>query len=153
MTTTAAPAADALWFLDTLVHVHVGGEDTGGAYGLVECLAPSGHMPPPHVHEREAEAIFVLEGELTVHTGAGSTALGPGRCVHAPAGVPHTIEVTSDGPCRWLVMSCPAGFEDFVRAFGEPAQREELPVLDGPPDVARLTRVAGEHGIRFVDAL
>ena len=73
--------------------------------------------------------------------------------LNAPAGVPHTIEVTSDEPCRWLVMSCPAGFESFVRAFGTPAERDELPVMDGPPDVDRLVRVAGEHGISLLPSL
>ena len=48
------------------------------------------------------------------------------------------------------VVASPAGFEDFVRAFGEPAATDTLPVLDGPPDVERLARIAGEHGITFV---
>lgn len=144
---------EPIWFLDTLVDIHIDGAATGGAYALVECFAPAGHMPPPHVHEREAEGFVVLEGELTVHTESGSHRLGPGMACHAPAGEPHTIAVTSDGPCRWMVVSSPAGFEAFVRAYGTPAERRELPVLDGPPDLERLTRVAGEHGIRFVGAL
>ena len=143
----------SMWFLDTLVRVHIDGDSTGGAYALLECLAPSGHMPPPHVHAAEAEGFLILEGELTVHTAAGSVVLGVGDSVNAPAGEPHTLEVTSDEPCRWLVMSCPAGFERFVRAFAVPAERDELPVMDGPPDVERLTRIAGEHGITFVASL
>lgn len=159
---TAAPASDgavgaaaatgsaAYWFLDTLMEVHLDGAATGGAYALVECTAPSGHMPPPHVHDREAEGFLVLEGELTVHTAAGATALRPGMSLHAPAGEPHTLEVTSAGPARFLTISSPAGFEAFVAAFGAPAPRRELPLLDGPPDVERLTRIAAEHGIVFV---
>lgn len=142
-----------IWFLDTLMTVHIGGASTDGAYALLECLAPKGHMPPPHVHEREAEGFLILEGELTVHTVDGPQVLRPGMSLNAPAGEPHTIEVTSEEPCRWMVVSSPAGFEDFVRAFGTPAARPELPVLDGPPDVERLTAVAEEHGIRFVAAV
>lgn len=145
--------SQSLWFLDALMTVHVGGESTDGAYAIVECLAPSGHMPPPHVHEREAEGFYVLDGELTVHTVDGPQALTAGMSLHAPAGQPHTIEVTSAEPCRWLAVSCPAGFEDFVRALGRRAERPELPVLDGPPDVERLTAVAAEHGITFVEAV
>lgn len=143
-------APTSLWFLDTLVDVHLDGAATGGAYALVECTAPAGHMPPPHVHDREAEGFLVLEGELTIHTAAGAAPLRPGMSLHAPAGEPHTLQVTSDGPARWLTISSPAGFEDFVRAFGTPAPRRELPVLDGPPDGAALARIAGEHGITFV---
>lgn len=139
-----------IWFLDTLVHVRIGGEQTGGAYSVAECLAPAGHMPPPHVHANEDEGFVVLEGELTVHTEDGATVLTAGMALNAPKDRPHTFCVTSDGPARFLVISAPAGFEAFVRAFGTPAAREELPVLDGPPDVEALTRVAGEHGITFV---
>jgi mannose-6-phosphate isomerase-like protein (cupin superfamily) len=142
--------SDKLWFLDTLITVHVSGTQTGGAYALLECLAPPGHMPPPHVHAEDGEGFFVLNGELTLHTEDGSTTLAPGDGFHAPAGRPHTLEVTSATPCRWLVVSAPAGFEAFARAFGGPAARDEMPVLDGPPDVERLTRVAAEHGITFV---
>jgi mannose-6-phosphate isomerase-like protein (cupin superfamily) len=144
---------ESLWFLDTLVDIHVDGAATDGAYALVECVAPPGHMPPPHVHERDAEGFLVLEGELTVHTADGPRQLGPGMSLHAVAGRPHTIEVTSDTPCRWVVVSSPAGFEQFVRAVGTPAPRRELPVLDGPPDGERLARIAGEHGIAFVAAV
>lgn len=142
--------SDQIWFLDTLMTVHIGGAQTDGAYALIECLAPSGHMPPPHVHANDAEGFHVLEGELTVHTGEGATVLRAGDSGHGPAGRPHTIEVTSEGPCRWLVVSAPAGFERFVRSFGEPAGSATLPVLTSPPDVERLMRVAGEHGITFV---
>lgn len=142
--------ARSYWFIDTLVRIHVDGAQTAGAYALAECLAPAGHMPPPHVHASDAEGFFVLEGELTVHTAIGSTVLHPGDALHAPAGEAHTIEVTGDAPCRFMVVATPAGFEDFVRAFGEPAATDSLPVLDGPPDVERLARIAGEHGITFV---
>ena len=139
-----------IWFLDTLVRVHIDDEATDGAYALVECTAPSGHMPPPHLHAVDGEGFHVLEGELTVHTEDGSCALGPGQSLHAPAGRPHTIEVTSAEPCRWLVVSAPAGFASFVRAMGRPAERDELPVPGGPPDLERLTAVAAAHGISFV---
>jgi mannose-6-phosphate isomerase-like protein (cupin superfamily) len=142
--------AQPIWFLDTLVRVHIDGAATDGEYALVECLAPPGHMPPPHVHATDAEGFLVLEGELSVHTAEGTRVLGPGMAFNAPAGEPHTIEVTSDGPARWTVVSSPAGFERFVRALGRPAEREELPVLEGPPDVDRLVAVAAEHGITFV---
>lgn len=144
---------DHIWFLDTLVTVHLGPEDTAGRYDLVETLAPSGHQPPPHVHAAEDEGFLVLEGELTVTTEDGVSVLGPGESINGPAGRPHAIQVTSTTPARWLNIVQPAGFAAFVRDFGTPAERPELPVLDGPPDVARLSEVAAAHGISFVDAI
>ena len=142
-----------IWFIDTLMRVHLDADATGGRYDLLECLAPSGHQPPPHVHAGEDEGFLVLEGELTVTTPEGETVLEPGDSFHGTAGVPHAIRVTSPGPCRWTVVSSPSGFAAFVEDFGVPAERDELPVLDGPPDVERLARVAGAHGITFVEAV
>lgn len=139
-----------VWFLDTLVDINLEGADTGGAYAAVTFTSPSGHMPPPHVHANEAEGLLVHEGELTLHTAAGAHVLRPGDAMHAPRGEPHTVEVTSSAPARYTVILAPAGFTDFVRAFGTPAERPELPTLDGPPDLERLTRIAAEHGITFV---
>jgi mannose-6-phosphate isomerase-like protein (cupin superfamily) len=39
------------------------GEDTNGKYALWEALVPPGGGPPPHVHSREEEGFYVLEGE------------------------------------------------------------------------------------------
>jgi quercetin dioxygenase-like cupin family protein len=139
-----------IWFLDSLMRVHIDGASTDGRYALVECLAPAGHMPPPHVHANEGEGFHVLEGELTVHTEDGAHVLRPGDSLHAPAGRPHTLEVTGGAPCRWIVVSEPAGFEAFVAELGVPAERDELPVPAGPPDLGRLTSVAAAHGITFV---
>ena len=42
---------ESIWFTDALMRIHVAPEDTDGAYALIEALAPSGHMPPPHIHD------------------------------------------------------------------------------------------------------
>jgi quercetin dioxygenase-like cupin family protein len=58
---------ESIWFTDSLVRIHVTPEDTDGAYALLEMLAPSSHVTPPHIHE-DAESFFVMEGEITFHT-------------------------------------------------------------------------------------
>jgi mannose-6-phosphate isomerase-like protein (cupin superfamily) len=141
---------DSYWFLDTLVRVHVRGEETGGRYSVVEALEPPGHQPPPHVHHDDDEGFYVLEGEITVWAGDEETVLGPGDFLNAPRGVPHTFRVTSTRPARVLVTSAPARFDAFVREFGTPAERDELPVLDSPPDVERLVATAARHGVEIL---
>ncbi|MDQ3768264.1 MAG: cupin domain-containing protein [Actinomycetota bacterium] len=141
---------EAIWFLNELVEVHIDGADTGGAYDVVTFTSPPGDMPPPHIHANESEGVLVLEGELTLHTAAGPHVVRAGEAGHLPLGEPHTSEVTSPGPARLVVIGVPAGFADFVRALGTPAQRLELPVEDGEPDLERLERIALEHGISFV---
>ena len=142
---------DSYWFLDTLVRVHVRGEDTGGRYSAVESVAPAGHQPPAHVHHDDDEGFYVVEGEITVYVGEER------RC-SAPASSstrrrrPHTFRVSSPERARVLVTSAPARFDAFVRELGEPAARDELPVLDGPPDVERLVATAARNGIEILGA-
>ena len=137
--------SESIWFTDSLMRVHITPEDTRGAYTVTEVLAPSGHQPSPHVHD-EDESVLVLEGELTVHTNDGATVLRPGHSGHVPAGEPHTVQVTSSEPVRAVIVTSGPGFVGFIRGAGRPAEREALPVLDGPPDVALLAREAQRNG-------
>lgn len=139
---------ESLWFTDSLVRIHC---DTG-RLALLEILAPHAHQPPPHTHD-EDEVLFVLEGELTVITADGEQALraGQGDCV--AAGVPHTVRVTSASPARVLVATAPGRFAGFMRAAGRPAEREALPVVDGPPDVERIVAAAEANGMQMLPSL
>jgi mannose-6-phosphate isomerase-like protein (cupin superfamily) len=137
---------ESIWFISNLKDILVDGPD----YELIRSYAPPGDMPPLHVHERDDEGFFVLEGELTLWVGeAEPVVLGPGGFANAPAGVPHTYRVTSAERAMFLVLGKP-GFAGFVREVGVPASRHELPVLDGPPDAERIARIAAGHGITLL---
>jgi hypothetical protein len=73
-----------------------------------------------------------------------------GSSVYGPRDVPHTFIVSSE-EARFLLIAEPAGFDDFVRAIGEPAQRLVIPPpATEPPDVAALSAIAAEHGIEVL---
>ena len=133
---------ESYWFFDQLLDVLVSGEQTGGAYSILELWGPQGFATPLHVHRDVDEGFYVIEGELTIWAGDDVTVLNAGDFVLAPRGVPHTIKNTAAGDTHMLVTSTPAGFEDFVRAYGTLAPTHELPVLDGPPR-HRTARGAG----------
>jgi mannose-6-phosphate isomerase-like protein (cupin superfamily) len=141
---------ESYWFFDQLLDVLVGGEHTGGTYSLCEFWAPPGSGTPLHVHKELDEGWYVIEGEQTIWVGDDVHVLGPGDCAHGPRGVPHTFQVTGTTELHGLVTMLPAGFEDFVRSFGTPASEHRLPVLDGPPDIARAAQLAAEHGIELL---
>ena len=134
-----------IWFIADLAEVLAEGE-----HSVIEMLAPPGDQPPLHVHHDSDEGFYVLEGEVTVWVGDDQRTLRPGQFALGPAGVPHTYRVSSDGPARILVTSSNGSFARFVQAYGVPAPRRELPVLDGPPDVERLGRLAAENGIELL---
>ncbi len=145
--------AEAIWFTDALMRIHVTPEETGGAYAVIEALVPSGHLTPPHSHDGFAEGLYVLEGELTVQTRVGGVVVRPGESAHIPAGEPHMVRATSLGTARALIVSAPAGLAHFLRRAGTPAERQALPVVTGPPDEARLRAAAEACGVRVLTAV
>jgi mannose-6-phosphate isomerase-like protein (cupin superfamily) len=128
--------------------IYLDGEQTDGEFLLAEVVVPAGHMPPLHVHHRESQSWLVLEGELTVYLPGKSMVLRPGQAAHGPRGVPHTHRVTSEAPARFLEVDCPAGFERFVAAAGEPTEGLAVPSPTTAPE--RAITVAGEYGVEIL---
>jgi hypothetical protein len=106
-------------------------------------------MPPLHVHHRNDETFYVLEGELRLFLSDREIVLAPGQAAFAPRGVPHTYRVESDR-ARWIVINSPAGFEQFLRAAGEPAPAAELPPAGRHGDPAQLATAAADQGIEIL---
>src|SRR5918997_6395325 len=79
----------AVWFLGTLVVVKATGEQTAGAFGLVDNLMPAGFASPYHVHRNEDESFYVLEGEMTFYVGEEKVKAEAGAVVYGARGVPH----------------------------------------------------------------
>ncbi len=147
----AAPGeGEHLWFLGVLATVKASTETTGGAVAVIEHLAPRGSGSPLHVHSREDEWFYVIEGELTLWVDGRTIVAPAGSFVFGPKGIPHTFTVSSE-EARFLLVTEPAGFEQFMRAVGEPAARIEIPpAATEPPDVAALTAAAAEYGIEII---
>lgn len=150
------------WFLGTLYHPLLSGDETDGRFALWESVMPRGAAPPLHTHPQD-ETFTVLEGKLVVWAVEPDATADerwidthaehcePGAAVFVPAGVPHTFRVESD-TARLLFLSTPAGIEDYVRELSEPAA---WPWLQPPPDgprVApeRLEAVEREHRVMRV---
>lgn len=145
----APGVGERIWFTTNLMTVKATAETTGGAYGLLEAVAPAGSGPPLHLHHREDESFWILEGALTVVCGDETVRASPGSYVFLPRDVPHTFVVEGDAPARLLSMSTPGGLERYFAAVGRPAETEGLPPA-GPPDVARLDRIGREFGLEIL---
>jgi quercetin dioxygenase-like cupin family protein len=122
-TTHTSHSAGELLFLGARCRILADSAGTDGRYGLVDMIeVPAGDMPPLHVHHTHDEGFLLLEGELSLFLPGREIALQPGEFVLAPRGVPHVYQV-GDAPARYLVLSTPGGFEQFVR---DVAALEEL---------------------------
>ena len=137
---------DAFWFLGTLMTVKAGANETDRGFTLIECVAPPGFAPPPHVHRNEDEAFYLLDGQMSITCGDSTWTVEPGAFAFLPRGVPHVFSVTGPSPAKMLQFTLPAQFERFAAEMGEPARERTLPP-PAEPDVPRLLEVMGKYGI------
>jgi len=138
-----------IWFLRNRITIKATAESTGGAYGLFESLIAPGFSPPLHVHHKEDEAFWVLEGELTMRCGDRTFRAAPGSFVFLPRDVPHSFVVESATPARMLTLLTPGGGEALFVEYGRPPEHDGLPPAT-PPDIERLKRVSERYGSEIV---
>src|SRR5271156_5195910 len=93
---TVAVVGDVYRFLAT-------GEDTDGKYALWEAIIPPGGGPPPHVHSREEEGFYVLEGEISLTVDGQRFVAGPGIFANLPVGSLHSFTNATDKPAKMLI--------------------------------------------------
>jgi quercetin dioxygenase-like cupin family protein len=128
----------------------VTGEETNGKYAIWEALVPPGGGPPPHVHSREEEGFYILEGEIALQIGDERQVARAGTFVNTPAGTPHAFKNESGKPARMLISVAPAGLEKMFFEVG-------VPVAPGattapPPtkeEIERMLAVAPRYGIEI----
>jgi quercetin dioxygenase-like cupin family protein len=126
---------------DTVV-VKLSGEETGGRWSIMEDITPAGLGPPVHMHTREDECFYVLEGEFEFLVAGQKIYPQTGSFVYAPRNVPHTFRNIGQQGGRMLVQVQPAGLEKF---FGE---IDALP--PGPPDMAKILPLFEKYGLQFL---
>src|SRR5437764_6416928 len=110
---TVAVVGDVYRFLAT-------GEDTNGRYAVWEAVVPPGSGPPPHVHSREEEGFYVLEGEVTFTVNGERVVATAGTFANMPVGTPHSFKNESDRPAKMLLSVAPAGLEQMFFEVGVP---------------------------------
>jgi quercetin dioxygenase-like cupin family protein len=127
------------------------GEQTGGAYALSEARVLPGGGPPPHIHHREDEAFFVLEGEITFRLGDRTVVAKPGTFIQGPRGIPHAFKNETNAPARMLIFVTPPGFDQFLAEIAEPVPSfESAPKPVTPADIQKLLAIAPKYGIEIL---
>src|ERR1700686_3589776 len=140
---TVAVVGDVYRFLAT-------GEDTNGKYALWEAIVPPGGGPPPHVHSREEEGFYILEGEITILVGENRLVASPGMFANMPVGSLHSFKNETDRPARMLISVAPAGLEKMFFEVGQPVPAG---ATTAPPptkeEIEKLLTVAPRYGIEI----
>jgi len=129
---------ERLVFGEVTVVLRVSAEDSGGAMTVLEEVPPMVDTPL-HVHSREDELFYMVEGEHIVTLGDEEHTLGPGDALFAPRGIPHAQRRLEPGVGRELVVLTPAGFEEFFRDLAKAERSGTL----GPEAYAAASERAG----------
>jgi quercetin dioxygenase-like cupin family protein len=149
-TAVRAGEGEARWWFDSLAVIKATAADTGGQLTIVEVTEPPGAQAPLHVHHRDDEGFWILEGDVTFEVGGTTIEAGAGDFAWGPRGVPHRYTAGPEG-CRMLFLLTPGGFEELVRGMSEPAGSRTLPPpAEGPPDMERIAAVAQAHGCELL---
>jgi quercetin dioxygenase-like cupin family protein len=149
---TAPGEERSAWYSGWLLTFLATGVETGGQYSLTEVTGRQNHsvVPPLHIHTREEECFYVIDGAITCYVGDEVIPVPAGVFIVLPRGVPHRYELASE-EARLLNLCVPAGFEGFYRAMSVPAPALALPPApEGPPDIARLLVAAADHGVEIL---
>ena len=149
-TTVRTGEGEARWWFAALAEIKATAQDTDGQLTIVEVTEPPGAQAPLHVHHREDEGFWILDGDVTFEVGDETIHANAGDFAWGPRDVPHRYTVGPDG-CRMLFLLTPAGFESLVRDMSAPAADRTLPPSsDEEPDMERVATVAQAYGCELL---
>lgn len=124
------------------MNVKLTAAQSAGEMTVIESIVGPFAGPPLHVHEKENETYYVLEGEFEFVCGDDNVRGGPGTFVFAPRGVPHRYANVQGTPGRVLFGFTPGGIEAFFTDLGN---LEEF-TFD------LVTEIARKYGITMLPA-
>jgi quercetin dioxygenase-like cupin family protein len=141
----------SVWYSGWLLTFLATAEETQGGFALIEAVAGKGNVPPPHIHQREEETFYVLEGEMTFFVGDRTIKATPGTMVIVPRRTLHSFVIESDR-VRMLTLLTPAGMEGWFKEFSVPAPSMTLPPPADVPysEIEKMMAQASKFGIEFI---
>ena len=145
------------FYMGSLMSFLAKGEDTDGRFALMEFQSKPGNEPPPHIHDREHEFYYVLEGAMVFYIGDQVIEVKAGEGVFLPQGKAHAFNIRSER-LRTLILVVasgqqPVGLDRYFLEMGEPANIMSLPtegVTYATADPEHAISVGSRYGIRIL---
>ena len=127
--------SNSRWYKGFLFSQMAGTGDNNGAFDVDIAKIRPGIEPPPHVHAREDEFLYILSGEMNFYVDGKVFSAGAGECVFLPRRKPHAWLITSE-EVHTILVTAPGGFTDAIHKLSAPAERMELPTDADTPTYA-----------------
>lgn len=119
--------------------VKAAGEETGGAFSLLEAAEPAGFGPPMHIHHDADEAFYVLDGEYHILLEDREVLCPAGSFIYIPAGLRHGFRV-GRVPSRKLNLYTPAAMIGYFDELSAAIRADDA-------DPSRLDQIAARYGM------
>ena len=119
-------------------------QQTGGAYYLFESVFEPETGNRLHIHRREDEVGYVLEGALEIRLADQTVVVEAGSVAHLPKNIPHAIRNPLKTASRYLFMAIPAGLDQWFDAL-------EAARNDGTLDDAMYRKLSLDYGIEWLE--
>lgn len=135
-------SGEPLNIVGSLMYIKLSGKDTGGAFSLMHNVIPPGSGSPVHVHHREDESFYVLEGDFAFELDGRRIEAHAGDFLRAPRDVPHIFQNIGSTTGKLILIAEPAGLEDFFVELSAAGA--------GAPDLGSLRVLFEKYGLELL---
>lgn len=126
------------------------GEQTAGQFCLLENRSYGHTRTPIHVHAKDDETLYIIEGELTAVIEGQPRRLTAGETIFLPRGIPHQLMNMSGSPCRYILIGTPALFDRFIEEGGRELRPDKVVGPPTPEEIERLREASPRFGITLL---
>jgi quercetin dioxygenase-like cupin family protein len=149
VTSINAEGGVSLSMVGDTYRILISGEQTGGAYSVIDMLVPPNGGPGPHAHADFQEAFYVIEGEIEVRTESEIYNAGKGSYINIPlGGIVHQFKNKTENMTHMLCILTPAGMEKMFEEIGEPTTSGKFlpPPEMNPERIKKIQQIAEKYG-------
>lgn len=126
------------------------GQQTANNFSLLKISVQHGHEPPSHIHTREDEFYYILDGAMKFTVDGEELVARTGECAYLPVNKPHQFEVIGEKAEVLMWMSA-AGLDQWFWDNSIPApDGQPLPLMQGPPPpeaIQHFVTTLGTYGV------
>jgi mannose-6-phosphate isomerase-like protein (cupin superfamily) len=139
----------SFWLMGDFYAIKTSSKHTGGAYSITEIQSFPGNGPPPHIHHREDECFYIVEGAFSFIVSGQVFDVADGDYVRVPKGTPHTYKNVGAIPGKMIVIFSPGGFEQLWAEIGRPGTVSQPPKEEDPSALNRLLALASDYDLEI----
>lgn len=142
------------WVFNDFYTIKTAGEDTSGVSNLIELVVQPNSGSPLHIHSREDEFFYVLEGEFQFQIGEQMIVTTAGSFLYCPKYLSHGFTNIGENPGKLLTWYTPSGFEKFFEQVGVPAVDRLAPPLFSKADIEeKILAFSPSYGVEVIPPL